>query len=91
MKNLKNKITEYIIENYFNTYKSVIDGGICKDLKVEIIEPLADNFEADCWMKTANEMEIELIGPLKLRATSLLLPGLKFGDGWRWQMKSCSP
>ena len=71
MENLKNKITEYIIENYFNTYKSVIDGGICKDLKVEIISPLADNFEADCWMKTANEMEIELIEPLKLRATMI--------------------
>ena len=71
MKNLKNKITEKIILEYYNTYNRVIEDGICKNLKIEIIEPISDDFEAEYWMKTANEMEIELIKPLKLKATMI--------------------
>ena len=69
---------QIITENCIKLYKKSLTGSDVKELKIEIIEPLKDNFSADFYMNTANEMDFILKEPIKIKVSMLF-------DGEYWQ------
>ena len=74
---MKNLITENVLKLYKSELTSSIENGYIKDLKIEIVEPLKDDFHAEFYMNTANEMIFILERPIKIKVSMVFL-----GEYW---------
>jgi hypothetical protein len=74
---MKNIITENVLKLYKSELTSSIENGYIKDLKIEIVEPLKDDFHAEFYMNTANEMIFSLERPIKIKVSMVFL-----GEYW---------